>query len=192
MKTANLFFLMMGMIISIPATANNEALNRAQYMIRQMNAELTQLKATNQGLLAEKSSQEKDYKALQKKYDKLVSKTDKNKKKMKGRVVEVKQKYKDEVMAHADTRKQLSTVVQQKNKFFEIATQQTQTIDLCVANNRKLYEINLELTSIYENKGVWDSVTQAEPFSGLSQVKIENLVDDYQYRLDDLRVEVEL
>lgn len=192
MKMINIFFMTLFLFITYPAIANDEAFARAQYMIRQMNAELTQLKSTNQTLLAEKTSQEKELAALQKKYDKLADKADENKKAMKGRVVEIKQQYKDEVEAHVETRRLLAEKIQEKNDLLKIATGQTQTIDLCVANNKKLYEIDQELLTVYENKGVWDSVTQAEPFSRLSQVKIENLVDDYQYRLDDLRVEVEL
>jgi len=192
MKILNLFFMMLFLCVAYPAMANDEALARAQYMIRQMNAELTQLKTTNQTLLAEKTSQEKELVALQKKYDKFTDKADKNKKAMKGQVVEIKQQYKDEIEAHAETRRLLAEKKQEKDELFKIATGQTETIDLCVGNNKKLYGINRELLAVYENKGVWDSVTQAEPFSRLSQVKIENLVDDYQYRLYDLRVDVDL
>jgi len=192
MKSLYILFLMFFMSVSFPTMANDEALSRAQYMIRQMNAELNQLKSTHQSLLAEKTAKEKDYDALQKKYDKLQVKSDKNKKSMRGKVVEIKQQYRDEVGEHTETRKSLSAMTQEKNKLFKIATEQTQAIDRCVGNNKKLFDINLELLSAYEKKGVWDSVTQAEPFSGLSQVQVENLVDDYQYNLEDLRVEAGL
>jgi len=192
MKSINVFLLMFFVALSLPVMADNEALSRAQYMVRQMNAELNQLKTVQQNLLTEKTVQEKEFNALQKKYDKLQAKSDKNKKSMNGKVLEIRQQYRDEVGAHTDTRKLLAMKIQEKNKLFNIATEQTQAIDRCVGNNKKLYEINLELLSVYEKKGVWDSVTQAEPFSGLSQVQIENLVDDYQYKLEDLRVEADL
>lgn len=189
MKSLYVLFVMFFMTVSIPVMANDEALSRAQYMIRQMNAELNQLKSTHQSLLAEKTAKEKEHSALQKKYDKLKEKSKKNKKSMQGKVVEIKQQYKDEIVGHAETRKLLSSMTQEKNKLFRISTEQMQAIDRCVGNNNKLFEINIELLSAYEKKGVWDSVTQAEPFSGLTQVQIENLVDDYQYKLEDLRVE---
>ena len=187
-----MLFLMFFMSVSFSVMANDEALSRAQYMIRQMNAELNQLKSTHQNLLAEKTARDKDYDVLKKKYDKLQIRTDKNKKAMKGQVLDVKQKFKAELSAHTETRKLFSAITEEKNRLFEIATNQMQAIDQCVGNNKKLFNINIELLSIYEKKGVWDSLTQAEPFSGLSQVEIENLIDDYQYKLEDLRVEANL
>jgi len=184
--------MMLFLVVSTPAMANKDALSRAQYMIRQMNAELNQLKSTNQTLLAEKDALTKEYEKLQKKNDKLTNKSEKNKKALKGKVAEVRGQFKNEVKAHNETRRKLAKMTQEKDGLFKVATEQTQAIELCMANNKKLYEINLEVLSRYENKGVWDSVTQAEPFSRLSQVQIENLVDDYQYKMDDLRVEADL
>jgi len=192
MKILNLLWLAVFFMIATPVTANDDAMARAQYMLRQMNAEMIQLKASQQSLLAEKDALKKDFDKLQKKYDGLTSKSEKNKQAMKGKVSEIKQRYKEEVTAHNETRKQLKEIIQEKNRLFNVATEQTRSLDLCVGNNEKLYTINREILSQYEEKGVWDSVTQAEPFSGLTQVQIENLVDDYQYRLDDLRVGADL
>ncbi len=192
MKSLNILFLTLLFLSSLPAMAADEALTRAQYMIRQMNAELNQLKSTNQGLLTDKTAQQVELKSLHKKYDKLQSSSEDNKKSLKGKVGEIKQQYKDEIYAHTETRKLLAEMTQEKNRLFKVATEQIQAIDLCVGNNKKFFDINQQLLSIYENKGVWDSVIQAEPFSKLSQVQVENLVDDYQYKLEDLRVEPNL
>lgn len=63
---------------------------------------------------------------------------------------------------------------------------QTENFRLCYANNKKLYDINMALLDSYNNKGVVDALKQREPFTGIGQVKAENLIQDYQYQLDDL------
>ncbi len=188
MRIPNVAVMALFLMLTTPAMANDDAMARAQYMLRQMNAEMVQLKATQQTLLAEKDALQKDFDQLQNKYEKLTSKSSANKQAMNDKVSELKQKYTEMVEQNNETRKQLSEVTQEKNRLYTVATEQTQAIDLCVNNNKKLYGINRELLGKYENKGVLDSLTQAEPFSRLSQVQIENLVDDYQYKLDDLRV----
>ncbi len=188
MRIPNVAVMALFLMLSTPAMANDDAMARAQYMLRQMNAEMVQLKATQQTLLAEKEALQKDFDKLQNKYEKLTSKSSANKQAMNDKVSELKQKYLEIVEQNNETHKQFSEVTQEKNRLYTVASEQTQTIDLCVNNNKKLYEINRDLLVKYENKGVLDSLTQAEPFSRLSQVQIENLVDDYQYKLDDLRV----
>jgi len=187
-----LFLILGSLLTALPVHANKEALAKAQYMLRQMNAELNQLKVTNKKILAEKTQLESDNKALQKKHDKLSSKSAKNKMAMKGKFADLKQVYKDEVLAHKEARQELNAMTVEKNKIFEIATQQTQKIDLCVGNNKKLFEINQFALTQYEEKGVWDSLTQGEPFSKLTQVEIENMIDDMQYNMDELRVEADM
>ena len=65
---------------------------------------------------------------------------------------------------------------------------QSDNFSLCYANNKKLYDINRDLLEQYARKGVLAAVKQSEPFTGIERVKVENLVQDYQYKLDDLRV----
>ena len=187
----NIFFLVLGilMLTSTQAMASDkEALARAQYMLRQVSAERSQLKISHQKLLDEKKMLEKNLEKLQKNYDQLTSKSEKNKTALKGHIKETRARLKEERKQHNDTKLKLSEMTKEKDRLLGLAAEQTQAIDLCVANNRKLYEVNNELLSQYENKGVWDAFLQGDPLTGLTRVEVENLVDDYQYRLDDLRV----
>lgn len=189
------FLLMLAvlMLITKPVMAvENDAMAKAQYMLRQVAAEKNQIAAEKQQLLAENKQLSQDLEELKKKYDKLINKSEKAESSMKGRMSEMNQQYRDEVSAHNETRKQLADIAREKDRLLNTAMEQTQSIDLCVSNNKKLYEINQELLGKYEHKGIWSVISQKEPFTGLSQVQIENLVDDYQYRLDDLRVTSDL
>jgi len=180
------------LIYITPAQANKDALARAQYMIRQINAELNQLKSSNQKIKSDMKSLESEHKSLKKKYAKLEKKSNKNKNVLSGRVVEVKQAYSDEINFHNETRKRLQRVESDNKRLADIGSENQQRLNMCIGNNHKLYDVNIEILAKYENKGVWDSLSQAEPFSNLTQVEIENLVDDYQYHMDDLRVQAQM
>jgi len=55
--------------------------------------------------------------------------------------------------------------------------------------NVALYQANVELLEHYHDKGAWDAILQAEPLTGLKQVQIENVLEEYRYKLDALRYE---
>jgi len=58
----------------------------------------------------------------------------------------------------------------------------------CAEDNRALFEVANEVLERYEEKGVFRQVAQNEPFTQLTRVRIENLVDEYRYQLEDNRV----
>jgi chromosome segregation ATPase len=67
--------------------------------------------------------------------------------------------------------------------------EQTRLREETEAKNLKLYEYNVELMNIYAGKGVMDSLLQREPFTGIKQVEIENILEEYSYKLDQQKVE---
>ena len=68
------------------------------------------------------------------------------------------------------------------------AVQERETwINDCHAKNEALYKANAELLDNYRKKGVWSSIKQGEPVTGIGSVRVENVVQDYQFRLEDLR-----
>jgi chromosome segregation ATPase len=54
----------------------------------------------------------------------------------------------------------------------------------CEAKNLKLYEYSQELVQRYAKKGVWAALAQKEPVTGIKEVGVENLVQEYQEKLD--------
>lgn len=67
--------------------------------------------------------------------------------------------------------------------------QQSQAIEMCEKNNLTLYELNMELLEKYKNKGVWGSFIQAEPFTQIKRVEIENILQEYKGKLDSQKIE---
>src|SRR5262245_5590892 len=59
----------------------------------------------------------------------------------------------------------------------------------CVDRNAGLYNLNVEVLDHMENRGFWSAVSGHEPFTKLKRTELENLIDDYRYRADELRLE---
>jgi chromosome segregation ATPase len=59
--------------------------------------------------------------------------------------------------------------------------------DACADHNWQLYEIDRELLDRYEHTGLFTRVLASEPFTRLTRTRIENLVDDYRARAEELR-----
>jgi len=61
--------------------------------------------------------------------------------------------------------------------------------DTCVDRNAGLYQINLETLAQLEKQGFWRRAGEVEPFTRLARTRLENLIDDYRFRVDELRVQ---
>jgi chromosome segregation ATPase len=66
---------------------------------------------------------------------------------------------------------------------------QTRQGEMCEVKNGQLYQINAELMDKYQSKGVFGALLQAEPFTQLKSVEVENLLQEYRDKLDAQRVE---
>lgn len=60
---------------------------------------------------------------------------------------------------------------------------------VCVDRNVGLYELNKEVLNRMEDRGFWSQVAEREPFTRLKRTQLENLIDDYRYRVEELRLE---
>jgi seryl-tRNA synthetase len=60
---------------------------------------------------------------------------------------------------------------------------------VCVDRNVGLYELNKEVLNRMEDRGFWSQVSEREPFTRIKRTQLENLIDDYRYRAEELRLE---
>ena len=60
---------------------------------------------------------------------------------------------------------------------------QREATQSCEAKNIKLYEFGSELLDRYQSKGIWTTLVQKEPFTGIKSVEIENLLEEYRDKL---------
>ncbi|HZF30378.1 MAG TPA: hypothetical protein VE907_14770 [Gammaproteobacteria bacterium] len=59
------------------------------------------------------------------------------------------------------------------------------TLKTCAANNQKLFDTGVEVLDRYEQKGCFSSLREGEPFTQNKRVQLQNLVDEYRWRLED-------
>jgi len=70
-----------------------------------------------------------------------------------------------------------------------ILSKQAQELAASEAKNVQLYKYSVDLLEKYKSKGVWTSLAQTDPLTGLKRVEIENLLDEYRDKLDTQKVE---
>lgn len=164
-----------------PDKAAQAAAAKAQFMLRQVAGEKAALEQKNRELQAQIDALTKKTTTLQK--EQQVAEL--GKEKLSGQIGSIKEKY----IALVDKYNELrAAYIGEKQRAQNDAAKMEQREDFikqCVDNNKKLFTINQEILGKYEGKGFWDVMNQKEPFTGLSQVKIENLVQDYQFQNED-------
>jgi hypothetical protein len=62
-----------------------------------------------------------------------------------------------------------------------------QWIGQCQQKNNNMAAAQAELIQRYQDKGFWDTLGDVEPLTGIGKVKTENAVQDYQFKLEDLK-----
>lgn len=71
-----------------------------------------------------------------------------------------------------------------------VNTRQAEEFNTCMKKNVALYDSHRDILRQYEKKGVFASLLQREPLTGIKQVEIENLIEDYRERIDPLQVKI--
>jgi chromosome segregation ATPase len=55
-------------------------------------------------------------------------------------------------------------------------------LQICIDRNVALYQLNAEVLTRLENQGVFTRIAEAEPFTRIKRIQLENLIDDYKGR----------
>jgi hypothetical protein len=95
----------------------------------------------------------------------------------------------------ADANRQLAAVASKQQQTAGQLKQSQQDLEAskarnasCETKNLQLYQYSQELMARYQKKGVWAALEQKEPFSGVKEVRIENVLQEYQTKLDAQRI----
>lgn len=106
------------------------------------------------------------------------------------RSTEAEGKLKSALAELARTRDTLAATEKELAAVRQVASQQSRSIRICEDKNLKLYGVATEVMAKYRDQGFWDAVKRKEPFTGLRQVEVENLLEEFRDRADEARVEV--
>lgn len=167
--------------------AGNHALRKAQYLLQKLSTEKTALEQENQRLAGELEKAQGELASTRRKLDQTAQAHSQAQQRSaaltdrvradSARISELQETYRREMGdARADIGL-LRSAVEERNAW----------ITECQAKNEDLYEANSELLTAYRDKSAWDALKQSDPLTGIASVKLEHTVQEYQFRLEDLR-----
>lgn len=95
-----------------------------------------------------------------------------------------------ELITHfRETAQNLKAVELERNEMRGQLDLRVRELNTCVDHNVDLYDVNRETLDRLDKRGFWSALGNAEPFTQLARARLENLIDDYRYRIDELRME---
>ncbi|MBI3560657.1 MAG: hypothetical protein HY080_02925 [Gammaproteobacteria bacterium] len=179
-----LLVLSMSLGASLAMAADQGQMARMQQVLRQLGMEKQQL--TDQ--VAQLQKENTEFKAangkLEAKVKSLEQHVDRSTKANEAAVQRI-----DQFNARLkDTVTKLHDSVMELHKAEMVLNDQKEQVTACMRMNVQLYDAGKDLLTKYEKKGVWDALAQREPFTGLKQVEIENVIEEYRYKIDGLTV----
>jgi chromosome segregation ATPase len=65
-----------------------------------------------------------------------------------------------------------------------VLTKENEQRRLCETSNTELYSIGRELVGWYAKKGAFNAILEAEPFTRMKSVEMENLLENYRDKLE--------
>lgn len=157
-----------------------QASKKAQYMIKTLHKEKQELQAQLTKLQGDFDTLSKDHEKLQDDFSKSSSKNDKLVDRVKGDI----EKYN----ALADKYRQAITVLRKANmdnQYMVRAVQEREEwIASCNERNVEMYDANVDLLDKYADV----ASSKSDPVFGHGKVELENEVQDFQFKLEDLQV----
>ena len=168
--------------LSLPAFAQEnvqKAMARAQYMLKQVSAEKAALEAKNLEL-------KNELEAVNKKMDAELKVASKEKRKLRENIGNWKAEYQKLKERFVEVSMSLRDMTVDRDVTAEKLAMQTQNYQLCYKDNNQLVGINDELLEKFNQKGPWDALVQREPVTGLGKVEMENLMQTYRHRIEDV------
>jgi chromosome segregation ATPase len=165
---------------------------------QQLAAERTSLQAQVAQQKKDLDAAKADLMAMQKERDQLkaragvataaVARAQGEKQAAEQSVEQSKQRTAELVTRYRELAQTLKETELDRNKARGELTARNTVYDTCAQNNLQLYEITGQVLDRYEHVGLFSKAGAVEPFTKVTRTRIENLVDDYRARAEELRV----
>lgn len=205
MKKLVLILVLAGWVVA-PAWAAGESrerqmLRRLQQQMQQINQALTQAEQEKATALADKEQAERELENVRSdtvsarrqltgertarnrmERDVLALKTEK--KALETRVADLEKQVADSAIQQ---RAHVQTITQAEAQARQVTStlgRTEETLNTCQKHNNQLYALGRELMVKYREKSCRDALLEAEPFTGLKKVEVENLLEVWRDRLD--------
>ena len=189
MKTLAMF---VALLIGMPALAAPEgaardaaaqqALAKAQQMLKSLSAERDTLKAENAKLNARLNAELDEMKTR-------LSETKSSASAAATRAASESANLRETVAATETRAKELEATLQDtETRLTSRLATRDKELSVCTADNQKLGALSKELLSRYADKGMWDAMLVREPLTQIKRVELENLVQQYDDRITESSV----
>lgn len=206
-----ILFAIFSLILAVPSYVMAEVAPRdggsssggqSALMIQQLSAEKSQLQNENVKLKNDNKKLNDELKKLKKQYESksksagrseaALSQSQAINNQLTERMTQFRGRMDELVSKFRETATTLKKSEQDNRKLSQEVTRYESELNLCAKNNIELSNIGYEVLDKYENKGMFSSLAQAEKFTGLKRVQIENLVEDYRYMIEDLEYQAKV
>lgn len=184
----------------------DQAAARSQAVLQQLTAERARLQAENAKLVTDRDQLAKDMeetkqrlkssqKDLKRSQVDLETSRDGNEglnKRLKGahdRIERSEGRLRDLIAKHKATVQRLGASESKNHELEDLAARQKEQIATLEGKNKKLYQAGIQLMDRYEDKGIVDALLQREPLTQIKDVEVQNVLEEYRNKLDDLKVE---
>ncbi len=184
--------------IAQTARSSGEGGAQAMRQLQQLAAERTELQAETARLRkqvteleAKLAATETDQRALRARAvgaDVAISRARASTGELEAEVARRKEREEQLVAEFRKTIDNLRTLETERNQFRDQAAVSGRRFDECARQNVELASIAIEVLQRYEGAGFGHALGRAEPFTRLTRTRVENLVDEYRVRVEELRV----
>ena len=190
-------------VFSWPALAQTARSGGSSAQNAQLVQQLQQLGSERTAMQAEQARMKKELEELRKERDSLkagqatanqraraesevaVARSTRDREAAEKELAQVRQRTQDLIEKFKETAQTLREVETDRSTAKQALARQGLELDACVANNTSLYKLNDEVLTRFAPQGIFSRVAQAEPFTRLKRVQLENLIDGYRTRADD-------
>jgi chromosome segregation ATPase len=77
----------------------------------------------------------------------------------------------------------------ERNELRTMLASRESALNQCATANQKMFETGNEVLDRYEEKGCFSAMRENEPFTQNRRVRLENLVDEYRWALEDQKLQ---
>jgi chromosome segregation ATPase len=194
--------LLVATMIGTPAWAANESrekqmLRRMQQQVQQIEQARVQAEQEKNAALADKASADIELKKLDATEHKLsteqaarnraesgLKSAQSELEALKTRLAETEKKLVDSLALQRATADKLAKTESAFKQTEQQLSGKREDLKLCQTQNGSLYSLGREMIQKYRDKSCQDALAQAEPFTGLKKVEVENLMETWRDKLD--------
>jgi seryl-tRNA synthetase len=166
--------------------------------MQQMASERTSLQAENEKMKKELDDLRKERDQLKKKGadaanerlragEAALARANQQRESTEQELTQTKAKMQDLIAKFRETLQAMRDVETENATNKQSLTARDRELHVCVDRNLALYKLNDEILAHFDHQGAWSRVAQAEPFTKIKRVQLENLIDEYKGRADDQR-----